>query len=179
MDDYHTALVDAIKNHFGDSLNTVQAYFPIYQSEDLDKGLQIETPAVLVEIEQFYADADLDAGDGRDALILQVALHCVLGDQTPNLQQELRNFAAEMLRLLKNKRLTPCASSQIPQNMQAMPGRFAKGQGGYDSFVVVFEQTVYLGEAAWQPQAPPQTVWFGRAINEQNFTGYEQVFPRE
>lgn len=162
---YHDALVDGIRAHFGDSLQTVQAYFPAWQSEQPDAGLQIDTPAVLVEIERMEAGIDDDRGDGTNAVLCHVAIHCVLGSQTEHLQRELRVFAAAMMRLVRHRQwCSGCDGTAEPENVQALPGIFRHGQAGYDSFVVAFEQAVYLGESVFQPTQAPQAVLFGQVL---------------
>lgn len=161
---YHEALVTGIQAHFGDSLETVQAYFPDWQSENAEAGLQLNTPAALIEIERLGVSEEADRGDGTDAINCQVAIHCVLGSATENLQQELRGFAAEMMRLLRSRKLSACTASGQPEEIEAMPGVFKQGAAGYDSFVVVFQQVVYLGENVWALPAGsiPQQVSFRR-----------------
>lgn len=164
LDKYHDKLVADLAAHYGDSLETVEAYFPELQSESPDAGLVINTPAVLVEIETLEDAEDAELGDGRDALLCKVTVHCVLGTQTENLQRALRNFAAETLRFIKAWRFSnndECNTSTQPEQIQAMPGRFKRGTTGYDSWVVIFDQVVYLGEEAWKPQPIPHTVHFG------------------
>lgn len=176
LTNYHQALIDAIAAYFGDSLETVQAYFPQHQSEDQNVGLLINTPAVLVEIERLNLSEEAERGDGTDAIECSVVIHCLLSSQTENLQLELRNFAAEMLRLLAKHGFMPCGQVTRPQSLDALPGTFKAGQGGYDSFVVTFTQVIYLGESVWKPNAVPHQIYFGRSVNEQNMTGYKLVY---
>ena len=163
LKDYHDSLVKLIADHFGDSLDTVQAYFSETQSNDPESGLVINTPAALVEVERFGEDVDEDQADGTDPIRCHVAIHCVLGSQTENLQHEIRNFAAEVIRLIRKKRPGGCDRSEKPEELEAMPGRFKAGTAGYDSFVVVFSQVIHLGEVAWKPEVIPQQIYFGRA----------------
>ncbi len=156
LDAYHDALVVLFKNHFGDSLATVQAYLPETQSDDPEAGLTIKTPALLVEIEKTGQGHNL--GDGRVAVYCELAAHCILGTATPKLQQELRNFGVEVQRLLTD--LDFClgkpVSAGMPEDVNGMPGWWQKGgAGGYDSWVVTFEQTVWIGESVWKGDALP------------------------
>ena len=175
LTDYHERLVDGIRTHFGDSLQTVQAYFPDWQSDNLDSGLLIDTPAALVEIERLEAVPEDGRGDSTDAVLCHVAIHCVLGSQTQHLQRELRNFAAAVLSLVSNRGLVGCNGVGEAESAQAMPGVFRTGQAGYDSFVVVFQQIVFIGDNIWQPTATPQAVYFRHSVNEQHLGDYEAV----
>lgn len=160
LDEYHDRLVESIAEHFGDSLDTVQAYMP----EPLDsqsQGLIIDTPAALVEIEML--DETDDLGDGRDAVDCSVNIHCILGMATPDIQKALRSFAAEMLRLVKNNPIAQCRGlAGRPERISAVPGVFSKGEGGYDSFVVSFNQVVFLGEKWQGVDSEPLAVEFRR-----------------
>lgn len=153
LDDYHAALVAFFVDKFGDSLDTVQAYFPETQSDDPESGLVVNTPALLVELEKHSTGNS--AGDDRSAIKCEMAIHCILGTLTPNLQQELRNFGVEVQRLLTSKHFCLGGSVSVgsPEDVNGMPGWWQKGgAGGYDSWVVVFEQTVWIGESVWKPE---------------------------
>ena len=162
LDAYHAALVAFFKGKFGDSLGTVQAYFPETQSDDPEAGLTINTPALLVELEKHSTGQDL--GDERTAVKCEISIHCILGTGTPNLQQELRNFGVEVQRLLTDKgsliagREGFClggdagVEASSPEDVNGMPGWWQKGgASGYDSWAVIFEQTVWIGESVWSP----------------------------
>lgn len=176
LDAYHDQLVDDIKEFFGNSLKTVQAYFPDDQSEDQEKGLLIETPAALVEVEMLD-EAD-DLGNGQDSVKCSVSIHCVLGFGTPYLQRELRNFALAMKLQVKNKPFGGVCKelSARPEQITAVPGVIEKGK--YDSWVVGFEQIVFVGSAEWEgSDALPRKVFFGRApyVGVDHLDKYEQV----
>lgn len=150
LDAYHDALVDLFRDHFGDSLETVQAYLPDMQSTDPASGLTINTPALLVEIEKTSQGQNL--GDGRTAVECHLAIHCILGVATPSLQRALRNFGVEVQRLLTADGY--CLGSVVkagqPEDLTGMPGWWQKGgAGGYDSWVVTFDQTLWIGASVW------------------------------
>lgn len=152
LDAYHDALVAFFVAKFGDSLDTVQAYFPDTQSDDPESGLTIDTPAILIELEKHSEGKK--QGDGRAVVNCEIAVHCILGTSTPNLQRELRNFGVEVQRLLTEQGF--ClheVPAGTPEDVNGMPGWWQKaGAGGYDSWVVIFEQTVLIGESVWSPK---------------------------
>jgi hypothetical protein len=169
---YQQILLDGLRAHFGDSLETVQAYLN-EQTADLDAGLTINTPALILEIERLGRVSD-ERGDGRDAIRCSVLVHCILGSQTPYLQIELRNFAAEVMRWLGNSsQLHPCGSVESIDELDALPGRWKQGQTGYDSFVVMFDQVVYLGDSPLFTAAAPVQKIFYQVFTEEP----EQVLP--
>ncbi|SKA72246.1 hypothetical protein SAMN02745130_01012 [Thiothrix eikelboomii] len=169
---YQQILLDGLRAHFGDSLETVQAYLN-EQTADLDAGLIINTPALILEIERLGSVSD-ERGDGRDALRCGVLVHCILGSQTPHLQIELRNFSAEVMRWLSNSsKLHACGQVEPIEELDALPGRWKQGQAGYDSFVVTFCQVVYLGDSPlFTAAAPVQKVFYQVFAQEP-----EQVLP--
>lgn len=179
LDAYHEKLLDEIIDAFGDSLDTVQAYIDDEDHpESQESGYTINTPAALVDLEMM--DVLVDQGDGKDGIQCNVSIHCVLGSATANLQQELRNFAAEMMRQVKNKPFGGVCEQLAarPEQITAMPGGFKKGKAGYDSWVVSFHQVVFLGEVIWDgEEIDPQKVFFGHApnIGLDHIDDYEQV----
>lgn len=172
---YQHTLLAGLRAHFGDSLETVQAYLT-EQTANLDVGLTINTPALILEIERLASVSD-DRGDGRDALRCGVLVHCILGSQTPNLQIELRNFAAEVMRWLSNSSNWPaCGSIEPIEELDALPGRWKQGQSGYDSFVVTFDQVVYLGDnPLFTAAAPVQEVFYQVFAQEPESIWHESV----
>ena len=169
LDLYHDKLVSDVKAIFGDSLETVDTYFPDDDENTQSAGIVINTPAALIEIETLddapddAPDDDLgDEGDGRDALLCTVSIHCVLGTNTANLQRELWNFAAELMRGMKRHDfgLHEENAGGRPSDVNALAGRFVKGQAGYDSRVVSFNQVVYVGDEQFEPSwCAEQILW--------------------
>lgn len=177
LTDYHEILIDNIVQHFGDSLDSVEAYFPADTENTEESGMAINTPAALVAVDMLE-DGE-DPGDDRDGIVCNVSIHCVLSTLTPNLDIELRNFAAEMMRSIKRNSFGGVCEGKAerPEGITAVPGRFEGGKNGYDSFVVSFTQTVFLGERWTGVEISPQKVFFGRypANGIDNISDYEQV----
>ena len=135
--DYHTQLKQMLKDTF-----------PVLETvEDYRIGETLNTPAILIEVESMSV-GDLD-GMGKTPLLLNVALHCILGHTTTNLELEVRDFAAQVLSAMRNQYLSMPDNLKAPMNLQAQPGEFRPGKGGYDSFAVTYEQLLYIGEPAF------------------------------
>lgn len=127
---------------------TLLAEFPVLETvAEYRIGETLATPAVLVEVESMRL-GELN-GLGKTPVVLSVALHCVLGHTTPNVELEVRNFAAQVLNLLRNQYFDMPDGVEAPANLQALPGEFKPGKGGFESMVVTYEQTLYMGEPAF------------------------------
>lgn len=141
--DYHSQLKALLVAQFA-SLQTVTDYCV---------GETLATPAILIEVESMQMGGL--KSDGKTPLVLSVALHCVLGHTTPNLELELRNFAGQVMSLMHNQYLDMPDILNAPLNITAMPGDFKKGKAGFDSFVVTYEQTLLVGEGAFDLSGIP------------------------
>jgi len=165
---YHDNLIKLISDHFGDVLQTVSSYFPVELENTQDAGIVLNTPAALIEIDML--DFPESIGDGRDSIQCNVIIHCVLGSKTENLQRELRNFAVNMLLLVKNTPVA-CGLSADATDIAAMPAGFSADKDGYDSWAVSFSQRLLVGESEWGGEGIiPQEVFFSSSNGE-----YERV----
>lgn len=137
LHDYHTQLKQALLDAFT-ALQTV---------EDYRVGETLNTPAILIEVESMsFGDID---GAGKMPLLLNMALHCVLGHTTPNIELEVRDFASQVMNFMRNQFLAMPDDLKAPGNLQAQPGEFRPGKGGYDSFTVTYEQVLLTGTPAF------------------------------
>jgi len=140
---YHTQLI-----------STLQAAFPSVQTLAAYRiNETLATPAILIEVEGMTV-GKLNSM-GKTPLNLSMALHCVLGHGTPNLELEVRNFASQVMNLLTNQYFNLPDLLEAPQNISAQPGEFKPGKSGFDSFVVTFEQVIYVGEGAFDLTGVP------------------------
>ncbi len=138
----HAAQIRAFKDRFSSRLDTIQAYRPDQQDETVD------TPALLLEMER--GEEGLDLGDGRVALRCSFTAHCLLSTQTPDVEIEVRDFAVQVFRFVKENRWGLEGSIDDPVSLSMGPGGFKPGAHGYESWYVNWEQTVYLGESPWE-----------------------------
>ena len=126
----------------------LQEAFPVLQTvESYRIGETLATPAILTEIEHMSV-GDINS-EGKTPVVLSMALHCILGHGTPNLELEVRNFAAQTLVLLRNNYIGFTQDIDAPGNLQAQPSEFKPGKGGFESVAVTYEQTIYLGDPAF------------------------------
>jgi hypothetical protein len=143
LSDVHQAVIDALKDRFPKV--TIASYDP-------SENLASLTPACLLNIEELPKAPDV--GDGRYPVLAQFAIHCVLGREVENLQMELQEFAVAVSQFVYEKGIWKTGSVvEKPHNIEAYPGNFRKEtKGGFDSWVVNWEQKLYLGASTWQPE---------------------------
>jgi hypothetical protein len=155
---------DAIKAElsafFGNIINTVAWY---EQSESATgQPLPIVTPAVVLEIES--ADEGDDVGDDRTPLLCHLTAYCILGQQTPDLQTQVRAFAAQLFGKVRKNKWGLGAKVGFPGGITLGPGKFDPEATGYDSWFVSWDQTVYLGDSVWLPSGiMPSEIWWNWA----------------
>lgn len=152
IDNLFSDLQALIAEHFGDRLVTVDRYMP-------EQGGTIRTPAALIDLESF--DEGGNDGTGRLTLSVHMAVHCILGFRTPNVDVEVRKFAAEIMWLIGR---CPHRFGH-PERRSAMPGAFKPGEkDGFEDYVVTFDLTCHLGESAWTGEPwIPQEIYLGHA----------------
>ena len=152
---FHQAISDAIQEHFYGKVQVVS--YPLETNE-------IQTPAVILEMES--AEESQDPGDGRIALHCRLAAHCILGFQTENIGLEVRSFAAQLFVLLTDNKFGLGNKVSWPEGLELHPGEFKPGKAGFESWCVIWEQTIYLGESEWDDaRIVPEIVMLGIAPN--------------
>ncbi|MDG4811931.1 hypothetical protein P8629_02825 [Hydrogenovibrio sp. 3SP14C1] len=147
---YHDNIKAVIEATFP-SLKTVAAY---------RIGEKLNTPALLYEVEQM--DFGQRISNGKTPVNLNVALHCVLSAKTTNVGLQVRSFATMVIDLLKDEYFELPDDCEAPYNIQALPGEFKPGKDGFESFVVTFNQVLYVGDAEFD--------FSGVAVSEITFT---------
>lgn len=141
----HDAIVDAVRERLP-QLATVAEYTATVE------GGSINTPAALLDLEGFDEGADI--GDGETAISCRFALHCMLSNETPRVEVECRQFAAEVVRLVRRNTWGLNFVDQ-PTAIAAGAAEFRPGAKGYESWSVTWEQVVYLSESAPAPGIHP------------------------
>jgi len=154
------ALKAQLSEHFGDRLKTIDEYLPVRYGT-------LETPAALIDIEGFDESPGDDDGTGRIPLTVHIAIHCVLGFRTKNVEIEVRAFAAEVMRILRS---CPHGVGH-PERLSGMPGMFRPGeQDGFEDFVITFDVLCRVGESIWEGDP-----WIAQEV----FVGYVPRIGRE
>ena len=153
LKDFHNAITQTVTDHFNSKVH-VLAY-----PEELS---QIQTPAILLEMES--GEEGQDPGDGRFAFRCRMAAHCVLGFQTENIGLEVRSFASQLFIMLMDNKFGLGTDISRPEGLELHPGEFKPGKAGFESWCVIWEQTFYLEESAWDDTGVvPETVMLGIA----------------
>lgn len=143
------ALHARLAGHFGNRLATVDFYLP-------EQGGTVNTPAALIDLESF--DQGDDDGTERLPVLVHGAVHCLLGFRTPNVQTEVRAFALEVMRVIRQ----PLPGLGRVERLSAVPGAFKPGKDGYEDFVVTFDLECKFGESVWDDSTViPQQVFVG------------------
>lgn len=165
LTDLHNAMVAAFAAQFDGRVQTIDLY-------RVAETAPIKTPAILLEMEE--ASIGDDAGDERTPLRCRFVAHCLLSFQTQNAEVEVREFAAEALRLVRNNRWDLPADVLHPENIEMLPGEIKPGKAGYEHWYVSWDQQVYLGDSVWAFDGEtPTEIWVGWA--PENFPNdYEQ-----
>lgn len=153
----HTALVDDLRAHYLDRAQTIAAYDP-FPALDGQDPQPLVTPAILIELEAI--DPGEDDGTDRQPLRLTFVAHCVLSFRTAEPQLELREMAADVMAHCRHQRWGYPSAVREPEALSAQPGEFQPGLAGFDSWVVRWEQVVYVGTDLWAGGTAPTEVWY-------------------
>ena len=174
---FHAAVKAAISARFGVNVNTVEWYEQGEKTNGQPK--LIKTPAIILEMES--ADEGDDAGDDRDPLNCHISAYCILGQQTTDLQIQVRNFSAQLFALVRKNKWSLGRAASFPASITLGPGKFDPEKNGYESWFVSWEQTIYLGDDIWAPSGiVPTTVYLGESplIGTGNEDQYTRVVPQ-
>ena len=151
----HKAIVSKIKAAMP-VLKTVNSYDPT------DRDV-IVTPALLIELVEIKPGKKI--GDGRLPITAEFAAHCCLSVKTDNVDIEIRNFAAKTLQVVNGNRWGLPKAVERPAALGAFPGMFKPDDKGFESWVVVWEQDVHLGEIWQDADFLPQDAYLSAAPN--------------
>ncbi len=164
---FQDAIIEALKANF--ELVTVESYDP-------NKDLSELAPACLLDVEEL--PKSMDSGDGRYPVSARFSLHCVLGLEVDDVQIELREFAVSVSQFVFENGiwLSGCVV-ETPKNIEAYPGNFKKQtDGGYDSWVVSWSQTLFLGASKWTvPEVRNGIRYVINPVNEDSQDEYQPL----
>ena len=152
----HDAILAHVTGHWSgqeNQLDTVAEYDPFDESA-------INSPAVLLNVEAMsYEERD---GTGRTPVIMDMALHCILSKRTPRVQVEVREFAAELMRLVEQVGMSRWGLGEacgMPGNISAQPAAFSPDKGGFESWAVTWSQTFWIGGPDEEPYHLPDKLY--------------------
>lgn len=150
----HEAILATARAAFGSAIRQYGAYEPL--GSPAMPETELLTPALLLELEGFeQEDEDGARGDSRVLVRCAWALHIWLSALTPSLQVALPELASDLLILIRTRDhdlrraqrgnrwgLGPACG--YPQRVEAMPAQFQPGLNGRDSWLVRWDQSLYL-----------------------------------
>lgn len=152
------AIVSALSETFSDRVATIGAYEPWADSSG-DESEPIKTPVLLLELESLDQDEDIAPRQtkGRTAIRCSWAVHAILSLSTERLQQALPELAASIMALVRKHETYSYVTQRgnrwgleiacdYPSSISAQPAAFTPGLNGRDSWVVRWEQVVYLSD---------------------------------
>jgi hypothetical protein len=168
--DLHDAQITELNKKL--PLNTCESYKPA--DDENGHHVRVKSPAVLIEIAEMSPGEN--RGDGRMAFECEMVYHCILSTMTKNVELEIRNFAAAVAQTIKNNKFGLGRSVTSSEDIHLYPGLFKSGDKGFESWVVVAKQTVYIGEINQEPDFLPTNALFGFApeiglAHEANYIG--------
>lgn len=155
--DLFDAIETALRIYFGTSIRQYGAYEPWDPIED-EAEPDLRTPALLIELESLEPDASEEQIPGQIAIRASIAVHVILSILTDQLQIALPELAASVIALVRKRQTeilrAPLSGNrwglgdavEIPEAVSAQPAEFRPGLHGHDSWVVRWEQIVYLPE---------------------------------
>lgn len=155
----HDQIVEAVRTRFGPRLKTVAEYDPVDTHSKT-----IKTPAVLLELVEIRPAGRVTGG--RTPVELSWSAHCVLSSATDKVQREVRNFAAQVLRLVDGNSWGLGSAVTRAAELEAFPGMFKPGDKGFESWIVNWKQTAHLG-GTWElpVDGPADEVFVGEFPN--------------
>lgn len=158
MQALHDGVVDALRDHFGNRIRQYGAYEPWDDVADQPED-DIKTPALLFAVDGISPDDDGIFSPGRVGIRCELTVHAVLSIQTENLQAKLPELAAAVIALVRRTESAPGVpplngnrwglgeAADTPESVSARPDEFRPGLNGRDSWVVTWEQVIYLPES--------------------------------
>lgn len=174
MDAIHTAILQAVTDHWKDQpnqLDTVAEYDPFEKKP-------VNSPGVLFSIENMALDTR--DGTGRTAIILDCNLTCILSTRTEGVQVQIRQFAAELVRVVEQVGMSHWGLGNAcgnPGNVNGQPALYSPKKSGFESWAVTWSQTFYIGGPTVEPEPLPERLYASKApeIGLPNEPDYQQL----
>ncbi|AMO55631.1 hypothetical protein GZ77_09145 [Endozoicomonas montiporae] len=166
----HEAIVESLQEPFAQKVETLRVHSPLVKD--------IKAPALLLALD--HMNGGNETGDGRTAVECSFSLCAILPEKglpADKVSIAIANFAAEVLHQIRYNHWGLGSEVSHPHNLSAQPADFKPGKAGFESWVVSWEQTVYLGEPEPDDSLLPDTVMVGidPDIGLDNENKYEQI----
>lgn len=149
----HDAILQSVANHWKNQpnqLDTVAEYDPFARKP-------ANSPAVLFSIENMALEKP--DSTGRTGITLDCNLTCILSIRTERVQVEIRQFAAELVRVVEQMGMishwglgNACG---VPGNVSCQPALYSPEKSGFESWAVTWSQIFYIGGPSMEPQPLP------------------------
>ncbi|AMO58114.1 hypothetical protein GZ77_20480 [Endozoicomonas montiporae] len=158
-------VMDAITAEISDVLPGVDV--ARYNTQDRE----VKAPAVRLDLSAMKPG--VERGDGSFAAACEFVAWCSFAPSS----MEAPQTAARLLEAIHYNHWKLGAEVNHPTNLKAEPAEFRPGKAGFESWVVSWEQTVYLGEPEPDDSLLPDTVMVGidPDIGLDNENKYEQI----
>lgn len=174
MEAIHGAILRAVTDHWKDQpnqLDTVAEYDPFERKP-------VNSPGVLFSIENMALEGR--DGTGRTGIILDCNLTCILSTRTPRVQVEIRQFAAELVRVVEQVGLSHWGLGNAcgtPGNVNCQPALYSPEKSGFESWAVTWSQTFYIGGPTVEPAPLPERLYASKApdIGKPSKPDYQQL----
>ncbi len=166
LDEFHHAVLDTLKNSFGDKVKTISAY----KNDDH----HIVTPSIFFDI------TEIRYGSSRDDR-LPVELSCLLlitlSNEFENVDMQIRNFAVETIKVIEDANFGLTKTATIPANIVATPEHPIPEKPATTSFSVTWTQTIHLERETRTETPIPCRVFVGfdPDIGKGHEKDYEQI----
>ncbi|HSH30606.1 MAG TPA: hypothetical protein VK971_11910 [Thiohalobacter sp.] len=131
----HDAILQAMTAQFSGEVENIGHYRPAQTDP-------VNTPALLLEMEE--AQDQASPGNARIPLRCRFTLHCLLSFQTPDVEVQVREFAAAVFRLVRNNTwgFSP-QEIKVPEGLELGPGQILPEKDGYEGWFVTWEQVIF------------------------------------
>jgi hypothetical protein len=112
-------------------------------------------PGVLLDLDQF--DEGRDAGDEKFPYECSLTAYCILNINTPDLPLAIKDFAAELAKLIKSNNWNLKGAS-LPKDISAQPASLNPDKKGYEAWAVTWKQTFSIGDSVWESTFPAPSI---------------------
>jgi hypothetical protein len=150
----HAAIVSDIQTQYPTLANV-----EFYRTEERKS---IPIPSILLTLEEFEGEPDLDVGTGQLAVTARFSAQIIMGFKTPNVKLAIRLFASAFAAWLYLRRWTGIVTDAA-QVIGAYPDEFDPRLDEYEVWRVEWTQGLYLGNNAWVDTSAPLTSADGTA----------------
>lgn len=148
----HQAIIDKLTEKFSHKVDDIRVYSPL--TDD------VKNTALLLSLE--HMTETKGDGDGRTVVQCNFAVYAMLptkGIPPDKVSIAAANYASELIDFIRYNRWGLGKDITKPEDISAQPAQFKPGSSGYESWVVMWEQKVHLGEIEQDHSIPVTSVF--------------------